>query len=366
MENKKEMDNPLASPQRESAGADSYDRFEYQYHWALCQAFSAYSSSAKDFAVFMEYHEDVIIADSLNKEKVNFIFNQIKANASGSYTIKKLLKRDKAKEGEKPSLLGKLCSSVHKKKFLERVTELNFVSTIGFNFSPKDGLKLKTMGLSDLGLNDSSSIINSLKKEISEFDSFPKEILRFVCSDIPLQSYYEHTITRITDSVEVVFPKHLLKPKDIYRVLMDSLRIRGKDTFDYDKWDEIVANKALTYNDVHNVVTQGISGESTGADLDSAKYIIDDLDVSSREKGKLLSNVRLYSLRVLSPSLAMLGAQNSIQEVITRHSKELDGTITYNLLQTIKSQLPKNIVNLLDSDRFTIAAIIYEITLSEV
>ncbi|EPA9117140.1 DUF4297 domain-containing protein [Serratia ureilytica] len=364
MDSETDMDNPLASPQRESAGADSYDRFEYQYHWALCQAFSAYST-AKDFAVFMEYHEDVIIANSLDKTKVKFTFNQVKANASGSYTTNNLTKRAKGKSDDKPSLLGKLCVSVHNKKYLEKVTELNFVSTVGFNFYPKDGLKLRAMGLSDLDADDSSSIVSALKNEVNDFDSFPKEILRFVCSDIPLQSYYEHTITRITDSVEVVFPKHLLKPKDIYRVLMDSLRIRGKDTFDYDKWDEALAHKALTYNDIHKVVTKGIAGDSSGVNLDAAKYIIDDLKLSGLEKGKLLKEVNLYSLRILSPSLAMLDAQSSIQGVIVNGQNLLEGNINYETLRELGNQLPPKIVNLFDSDRSVIAAIIYEIISSD-
>ncbi|HDR2617437.1 TPA: DUF4297 domain-containing protein [Enterobacter asburiae] len=365
MESEIEMDNPLASPQRESAGADSYDRFEYQYHWALCQAFSAYRN-ARDFAVFMEYHEDVIIADSLDKEKVKFTFNQVKANSSGSYTINSLTKRDKGKNGEKPSLLGKLCSSVHKKSYLSKVTELNFVSTIGFNFSPKDGLKLRALGLSELNSGDLSLITNNLNKEIDEFDSFPKEIIRFVYSDIPLQSYYEHTITRITDSVEVVFPKHLLKPKDIYRVLMDALRIRGKDTFDYDKWDEVLVKKALTFDDIHKVVTNGISGENSGVDLETAKYVINDLTINGLEKGRLLKEVKAYTLRVLSPSLAMLEAQKSIQEVIVKNRNQIGDNITYDFLQRLSVEIPERTKYILDTERILIAAIIYEIISSEI
>ncbi|WP_238560067.1 DUF4297 domain-containing protein, partial [Yersinia pestis] len=33
MDSEDTSDNPLSEPQRESAGAQSYDRFEYQYHW---------------------------------------------------------------------------------------------------------------------------------------------------------------------------------------------------------------------------------------------------------------------------------------------------------------------------------------------
>jgi len=365
MDSESEMDNPLASPQRESAGADSYDRFEYQYHWALCQAFSAYSN-AKDFAVFMEYHEDVIIADSLDKAKVKFTFNQIKANATGSYTAKNLTKRVKGKNGYKPSLLGKLCSSAHEKQYLGKVRELNFVSTIGFNFSPKDGLKLKSMGLTDLNSDDFITITDALKNEVNNFGSFPQEILRFVCSDIPLQSYYEHTITKITDSVELIFPDHSLKPKGIYRVLMDSLRIRGKNTFDYNKWDEVLAKKALTYNDIHNVVTKGISQESSRVDLESSKFIIDDLKINSLEKVKLLKEVNLYYLRILSPSLAMLEVQKNIQSLIKKNSSAINNSITYELLLELKQQLQKGTVDFFNSDRSSIAAIVCEIILSDI
>lgn len=222
------------------------------------------------------------------------------------------------------------------------------------------------MGLSDLKSGDFDSIINALKKEVDDFDSFPKEILRLVCSDIPLQSYYEHTITSITDSVEVVFPKHLLKPKDIYRVLMDALRIRGKDTFDYAKWDEILVKKALTYDDIHDVVTKGISGENSGVALEAAKYIIDDLTVTALEKGKLLKEVNTYSLRVLSPSLAIQDIQKSIQKIIINNRSDLNKKITYELLEKIKTELLKKKISFFESDRALIAAIIYEIILSEI
>lgn len=357
----REMESPLASSQRESAGSDSYDRFEYQYHWALCQAFSAYCKT-NDFAVFMEYHEDIIIADSLDKNKVKFTFNQIKANATGSYTTKNLTKREKSKKSDKPSLLGKLCSSVHNKKYLNKVTGLNFVSTVGFNFTSKDGMKLRSMGLSDLEAKDASMIIDSLSKEITGFDAFPKEILKFVYSDIPLQSYYEHTITRITDSVETVFPKHLLKAKDIYRVLMDSLRIRGKDNFDYDKWDEVIAQKAITYDDIHDVVTKGISNENSNIGIDAAKFIIEDLELKGLKKARLLREVSSYSLRVLSPSLAMLDAQANIKKIIEKNQNTLDEKLSYELLRELLSQLPFEVTNLFESEESLIAAAIYEMT----
>ncbi len=77
MDSEDTSDNPLSEPQRESAGAQSYDRFEYQYHWALCKAFSSYKES-NDFAIFMEYHEDVVYANSIDKIKLNLLSIKLK------------------------------------------------------------------------------------------------------------------------------------------------------------------------------------------------------------------------------------------------------------------------------------------------
>ncbi len=147
---------------------------------------------------------------------------------------------------------------------------------------------------------------------------------------------------------------------------MDALRIRGKDTFDYAKWDEILVKKALTYDDIHDVVTKGISGENSGVALEAAKYIIDDLTVTALEKGKLLKEVNTYSLRVLSPSLAIQDIQKSIQKIIINNRSDLNKKITYELLEKIKTELLKKKISFFESDRALIAAIIYEIILSEI
>jgi hypothetical protein len=58
------MDNPLASAQRECSGAITFAKYEYQYHWALCRIIEE-QRKINEFAIFMEYHEDVVIANSV-------------------------------------------------------------------------------------------------------------------------------------------------------------------------------------------------------------------------------------------------------------------------------------------------------------
>ena len=356
MDSKQTSDNPLSEPQRESAGAQSYDRFEYQYHWALCKAFSSYKES-NDFAIFMEYHEDVVFASSIDIDKVKFTFNQIKANANKTYTAKVLTKRE---NGIKPSLLGKLCSSVSDKKYFEKVEKLDFITTSGFNLTKNSKLNLNSYKLSSLSCDEASEIIKCLSAELPNFENFPQDIIHFTTSDIPLESYYEHTISRITDSVEEVYPQHLLRAKDIYRVLMDSLRIRGKNVFDYENWSDALNNKALTYKDIDTVVTKRVSKGNSNLNLEAIKYIFEDLDIKGIIKAKILKKISLYSLSLLSPTFAMLKAQREIQELIDKNSKNIDHQMSYELLERMIIDLSKDTIGLFEDNISISAAIIYE------
>jgi DNA-binding CsgD family transcriptional regulator len=54
--------NPLATQQREKKGAETFSKYDYQYHWALCRLLDEHHAN-QDYAIFVEYHEDVVLAD---------------------------------------------------------------------------------------------------------------------------------------------------------------------------------------------------------------------------------------------------------------------------------------------------------------
>ena len=76
--------NPLYTPQREKAGAQTFGKYMYQYHWALYRIFKEHEVG-KEYAVFIELHEDIVLADSLEVAQVKFEFNQVKTT-TGKYT----------------------------------------------------------------------------------------------------------------------------------------------------------------------------------------------------------------------------------------------------------------------------------------
>ena len=65
------MDNPLADQQREKKGAETFGKYDYQYHWAFKKLLDEHKQK-KEYAIFIELHEDsnvtaggVVIASDL-------------------------------------------------------------------------------------------------------------------------------------------------------------------------------------------------------------------------------------------------------------------------------------------------------------
>lgn len=98
------MSNVLTVEQREQAGSDSYNRFEYQVHWIVYHIIGKLQEDA-ECIVFCEFHDDMA-EFSPNNQKYQFY--QIKTKEDPSvWTIAEMSKREKKKSGDyKKSFLG--------------------------------------------------------------------------------------------------------------------------------------------------------------------------------------------------------------------------------------------------------------------
>ena len=113
--------NPLAVAQRETAGASTYGKYEYQYHWALGRILDEHSNST-DYIVFVELHEDVVYCSSINESKAQFEFNQVKNKSTTKYTNKSLTKRTRK---DPNSVLGKMLLGIEPYRVCRRVFYLS-------------------------------------------------------------------------------------------------------------------------------------------------------------------------------------------------------------------------------------------------
>ena len=94
----------LTVEQREQAGSDSYNRFEYQVHWIVCHIIGKLQDDA-ECIVFCEFHDDMA---EFSPDNQQYQFYHIKTKEDPSdWTIAEMSKREKKKSsGYKKSFLG--------------------------------------------------------------------------------------------------------------------------------------------------------------------------------------------------------------------------------------------------------------------
>lgn len=228
MDTKKEStgSSPLAAPQRETAGAQTFEKYEYQYHWALCRILGAHENS-DDYVVFIELHEDVVLATSTDETVARFEFNQIKNVSGSAWTPKKLTSVPKTSTKKVTnSILGKMLQGVRKKPFFNKLNSLDLVATCGFNLPPKiKDLKLSIISIGNLHNDCLKDIQTAIDKEL---DTYPlPKTLRFITPDLPASGFQDVAIGRISKLVDVKVPGAKCNAATIYRVLIDDLHRKG-------------------------------------------------------------------------------------------------------------------------------------------
>lgn len=284
LESPKPLTNPLGVPQREIAGATTLGKYEYQYHWALWRILEE-SKDKKVYAVILEYHEDVVIADSLDYNTARFEFNQIK-----NITSKKLTEREiTKKENNKNSILGKLISSCVQKSYTSKISAINLVATCGFSFKfLNKNYNLDCISLKDLEQKSVDHLKNSIKDELSA--ELPDSICFIIPTLSPLNQQ-EACTGKISTVIDLLYPDAACKAINIYRTLMDDLRRKGQNSKDFREWQEFLSEKSLTSDRVYDVMSKNIKDHSPEIILKDAAEIGELIGLPFSQRKELKNNI---------------------------------------------------------------------------
>ena len=353
--------NPLAAAQRETAGAQTFEKYEYQYHWALCRILGAHEA-ADDYVVFIELHEDVVLATSTNETVARFEFSQVKNVRESGWTAKRITSVPKATAKKVTnSILGKMIQGVRAKPFVDKLNSLDLVATCGFNLPPKtEGLKLSIITIGDLHDDCLKDIQAAIDKELSTYP-LPKS-LRFVTPDLPATGFQDAAIGRISRLVDVIAPGAMCNASTIYRVLIDDLHRKGTVSFDFTDWNNLVKNKGTTHSEVAQVIssnTEKKGFEAFERDLDD---ILKDLELKSNKRIQVRRAFERYHHAVrLERSLIAIDNQQAVKEAVECNFEVFDEQGVQPFMEQAIASLPeatkKNLVDL----EATQAAIIYEL-----
>lgn len=212
------MDKILKEPLRETAGADSSGRFEYQYCYVVCHLLELHKNK-QDAIVFCEFQDDFSEILGYN-QSLPSNFYQIKTNdkvAKKTWTLADLTQKGKKLH----SFLGYIY--INYLKFHNEIDKCYFVSNKDFNeelLSWKkafdENKQLKTVDF-DTYKNAKERIFNEFSKEEcidNIFDKFIKNTT-FIKSNLPLND----TLVHVRGVFDKTFEQLLYSEENIGKIV---------------------------------------------------------------------------------------------------------------------------------------------------
>lgn len=350
--------NILGHAQRETSGATTFGKYNFQYHWALCRIIEKHKSNA-DYALLIEYHEDVVIADSLFGSSAKFEFFQVK-NTGNSFTVDSLTKRVKGAEGLKNSILGKLLSSCIGTEYETRISEIGLVSSSGFSFDQKDNkLKLDIITSGDLSVDCLSGLTGKLKSELG-IDIFP-ENLKFIIPKIKLENQEEFVIARFAELVNEIFPNSHCNAVNIYRAIIDEIHRKGQNTYDFTMWEKMVEDKSLTSHTVKDVIAVNTTSPKFEDFEKDFEYLAkSDMKWNTLTYRKMVKKIKqIYLRRVGYASAFDMNIMRTAQQALSNVPEE-DYTETSDYIKAVVMKAKElNIESQIPEDDDILCEIIY-------
>lgn len=304
--------SPLAKPQRETSGASTFGKYRYQYHWALQQALEAFAAK-KEYALLIEYHEDVVLTDGLEPSTARFDFYQVK-NVASALSIADIVRADTG-----GSILEKMLA-IRNRVDTVRISSMCLVSAVGFGHDIKhrdelDVLKLKIADLHNDSIDKMDKVLDGLALAQAE-----RPLITFVRTTLPATSFEDNLVGAISGVVDKLYPGSLCNASSIYRALIDDLERKGSHPHDYGDWEDLLKHKALLSNDVERLFLQFTQAKNQSAHdalLDSLITRADQGILASQLLKKAASRYRLD--RISNRSTVQLDLQKRIFSSIEEH-----------------------------------------------
>lgn len=345
------MDNPLADTQQNTKGAETFGKYEYQYHWALIKLLEEHTCG-NEYAIFVEFHEDVILSDSLTKENAKFEFYQVKENSGSSqHTLSSLTK---IPSGKNHSILGTLIKSFQGKHFKDRITSSSLVATSGFTPAiVKNNLNLSEINLADLKVTQLAKFKKSILSQL-DLNTCPTNI-KFIRPSLIPKSERASAIAGIAELIYAQKANSQCDAVSIYRILIDELHRKGQIQIDYSKWDSLIREKSVTSETVTDLLETHSSIKGLEELEDAAKDLISDLNLNYLSRVDLTKKTKNYYLRFLSESSAYNNNLKGNILKIYQQNKHFD---TKSLIEIIMEELPKKLSKTFPTPRDLMAAII--------
>lgn len=315
----------LSTEQREQAGSDSYNRFEYQTHWIVCHIIDQLNTNPKCI-IFCEYHDDM--AKLIEGEDSSFEFYQIKTKGkSDDWSIVELSEKAKRKDGTyKKSFLGFIFYNFM--KFGDECSCCHFVSNNSYDTDVKlwqayieDEKKLK-----DENLILYNTIKDRIQKEYAtelpaNFDSiFDKFVQKTFIYSSELQ------LTTFTDQVSGKFFSQLADkkiPTNTANLILQQIinDVRKKSQIKLSppiSFKSLVDKKGIRLHDINEKLSKEVGADGNYSEFSNfLKSIpLKDKDIARLIQAKTLHDTRWLDIEDIKYQEIILLLRKQINDYI--------------------------------------------------
>jgi len=264
-------------PVRERGGPRASNRLTYQTSWAFCLLLDLHSSK-NDFLIILDYHDDIVVFDSVRDPKTMDFFQVKTRKGKSPWKIPDLLRVAKKSTH---SIWGKMY--LHRVAFGDGASSLNLVSDAGFNVQLKGKTKpeeVENCTLAELCVESLRAVAVALQEQL-ELPYCPLlDIHTALRKDsLSVDEHTTHAKGRFIEFLE----RSAIPTKEVsaaFKSLLHELQKRSNCESAFTASDDLKAKKGFSKSEFDSLLLQMKQAADTEAwDTISQQLTVDGLDI---------------------------------------------------------------------------------------
>ncbi len=348
----------IDKPVRESSGARSANRFDFQKNWSLCELLVLHANN-EDYLMVFEHHEDVVVFNSeINPSDA--IFYQVKSKSSGNWTIGALTKPEDGDSTK--SILSKLYSS--HLQFPENVEGLVFISNQGLSTKLKNGDKaidLEMIPFSSLSDKDKEKIhlaVEPVGQNYSDMAGLKKIAIKK--TDLRPSDHATITKGKILEFFENLYPDREVQFSLVYKTFFDEIRRKTNCEKTISNLNELQDYKGISRSKFRDMVNTVLLERLDSELWDEANQLLASEGYDYIQRKKVRENWRRYVVdRMDVENELSMQFREAVRIGIKKFVDNASSGTFVELLKNVSSELVKKFGDDFNEDYIN-DAILYE------
>ncbi len=251
------FESVVKKPQRETVGATTAARFDYQKNWAFCQMIDRHQENT-DYLVAFEFHDDVVFFDAeVSPEKVEFF--QVKTSKSVKpRTLASITKR----KNDANSIIGKMVTNADVLTTIQNIRFIR-VSNNAYEFSAIN------VCAGQLDNKFKTKLLSKMQEEFSDYEEARLDDLFFWVSDIPVDGIETFLRGKAMELFEEKFGKNFSYNVATWLRLVQGEIVR-KNNFppeEIDTVEKLISKKCIGKSFIDETLNEISSKHKSSADI---------------------------------------------------------------------------------------------------